>query len=388
MNTKHAKVIAMKIASTALLFLVVVSLPLLADETDAKTIVRGNLLAPKGFRAAAAKIRPCIVSIESFGGVSGEGKKGAGASFKPGEGPTTGVVISSDGYIVTSTFNFLNRPPIITVTFADGQRKVAKLLGRDETRKLCLLKIEGVSGLATPDNAPTSELKVGQWAIALGVGFGEAEPSLSAGIVSALNRISSRAIQTDANLSPANYGGPLVDIEGRLIGICVPLSPGSKEVAAGAEWYDSGIGFAVPLTGLDNVIAQLKEAKTLQQGYLGVQAGPTGDPPAGAVISKVLPKSAAEKAGLQEKDQILKVAGEEVIDVAQLSVLVSKHLLGETIKLTIKRGEETKEIDVRLGEMPPPPPMPKKPGEKEKPGEKKPEEPKPDEPKSEDGDVK
>jgi serine protease Do len=374
----------MKSVSMASLILAVICLPLLADEPDYKAVVRGNLLAPKAFRAAAAKIRPCLVSIESFGGVSGEGKKGAGASFKPGEGPTTGVVVSSDGYIVTSTFNFINRPPIITVTFADGQRKVAKLLGRDETRKLCLLKIEGVSGLATPEIAPTDELKVGQWAIALGVGFGEAEPSISAGIVSAMNRISGRAIQTDANLSPANYGGPLVDIEGRLIGVCVPLSPGSKEVAAGAEWYDSGIGFAVPLIGLDNVIAQLKEGKTLRQGYLGVQAGPYGDPPAGAEISKVLPGFAADKAGLKEKDQILKVGGEDVIDVTQLTVLIGKHLLGDVVQLTIKRGDETKEIDVTLGEMPPPPmPMPdpkllpKMPGEKGKPEEKKPEEPKP-----------
>jgi serine protease Do len=380
----------MKYASQALLLLAIAASSF-ADEPDAKAIVRGNRLAPKAFRAAAAKIRPCLVSIESFGGVSGAGKKGAGASFKPGEGPTTGVVISADGYIVTSTFNFLNRPPIITVTFADGQRKVARLLGRDETRKLCLLKIEGVSDLATPENAPTEELKVGQWAIALGVGFGEAEPSLSAGIVSAMNRISGRAIQTDANLSPANYGGPLVDIEGRLIGVCVPLSPGSKEVAAGAEWYDSGIGFAVPLTGLDSVIAQLKEGKTLQQGYLGVQAGPYGDPPAGAEISKIVPGFAADKAGLKERDQILKVAEEDVIDVTQLSVLIGKHLLGDVVKLTIRRGDETKEIEVTLGEMPPPPmPMPrltpKKPGDKDPAPEKKPEEPPPAEP--QEGDVK
>jgi serine protease Do len=378
-----------------LIFTVALAASLLADEPDAKAIARGNLLAPKAFRAAAATIRPCLVSIESFGGVSGEGKKGAGASFRPGEGPTTGVVISSDGYIVTSTFNFLNRPPIITVVFSNGQRKIAKLLGRDDTRKLCLLKIDNVSGLATPEHAPPSELKVGQWAIALGVGFGETEPAITAGIISATNRISGRAIQTDANLSPANYGGPLVDIEGRLIGVCVPLSPGSKDVAAGAEWYDSGIGFAVPLTGLDHVIAQLKEGKTLEQGYLGVQAGPYGDPPSGAEISKVLPGSAAEQAGLKEKDRILKVAGDEVVDVTQLSTLVGKHLLGEVVKLTIKRGEETQEIDVTLGEMPAPPPMPmpmpKKPGDKDKPEkpEDKPEEKKPEEPQPpEDGDVK
>ena len=374
----------MKYAAVLSIVATLVSLSF-AEEPDAKAIVRGNLLAPKAFRAAAAKIRPCVVSIETFGGVSGEGKQGAGASFKPGEGPTTGVVISTDGYIVTSTFNFLDRPPIITVVFADGQRRVAKLLGRDETRKLCLLKIDGVSGLATPEFAPTSELKVGQWAIALGVGFGEAEPSLSAGMISATNRISGRAIQTDANLSPANYGGPLVDIEGRLIGVCVPLSPGSKEVAAGAEWYDSGIGFAIPLVGLESVLAQLKEGKTLRSGFLGIQANAIGDPPSGVVISKVLPGSAAEKASLKEQDQILKINGEEVLDVTHLSVLISKHLLGEVVKLTLKRGDEQLEIEATLGEMPTPPPMPipmpipmpKSPDEK--PAEKKPAEDKPEE---------
>lgn len=359
------------------------SLLLLSALTQAdESTVRGNLLAPKAFRAAVAKVRPCIVSIESFGGVSGEAKKGAGASFRQGAGPTTGIVISPDGYIVTSTFNFLTRPPIITVIFPDGTRRVAKLLGRDETRKICLLKVEDVSNQPVPEFAPASDLKVGQWAIALGVGFGEAEPSLSAGIISALNRVSGRAVQTDANLSPANYGGPLVDIEGRLIGVCVPLSPGSKEVAAGAEWYDSGIGFAVPLAGLKPVIAQLKEGKTLQQGFLGVQAGPTGEPPSGAVIKKVLPGSAAENAGLKEGDQILKVAGHEVVDAAHLGTLVSKHLLGDTIALDVQRGEEKLTIEVTLGEAPKQPPMPmgrapgeKNEGEKDPPEKKEPEQP-------------
>jgi serine protease Do len=320
--------------------------------------VHGNLLAPKAFRAAATAVRPSVVSIETFGGVAtGGSSRGAGASFKPGEGPTTGLVISSDGYVISSTFNFLDRPPIITVVFSDGQRKVARLLGRDDTRKLCLLKIEGVSGLPVPEFAPLDQLKVGQWAVALGVGFGEEEPALSAGIISALNRISSRAVQTDANLSPANYGGPLIDIEGRVIGICVPLSPGSKETAAGAEWYDSGIGFAVPLSGLESIIGQLKEGKELKPGYLGVQAGPYGEPPSGVEIKKVLPGSAAEKGGLKDGDRILQLGDEPVIDTAHLTVLVNRHVLGDTVPLKVQRGEEQLTIEVTLGEMPAPMPM-------------------------------
>src|SRR5262249_28458348 len=159
--------------------------------------------------------------------------------------------ISSDGYIVTSTFNFLRKPPVITVVLADGQRHVARLLGRDETRKLCLLKIDGVTNLAVPQIAPRAELRVGQWTIAIWLGLGGPQPEIWAGILSATSRISGKAVQSDANTSPANYGGPLVDLDGRVIGICVPLTPGAQQEAAGAQWYDSGIGFAVPLDGLD-----------------------------------------------------------------------------------------------------------------------------------------
>jgi serine protease Do len=328
-----------------------------ATHADEKPSPRGNLLAPKAFRAAMAQVKSSVVSIETFGGVTASGKRGAGASFKPGEGPTTGVVISPDGYVLTSTFNFLDRAPIITVVFADGQRHVAKLQGRDDTRKICLLKVDDVADLPVPKISPAEELKVGQWAVALGVGFGESEPALSAGIISALNRASGRAIQTDANLSPANYGGPLIDIEGRVIGICVPLSPGSKETAAGAEWYDSGIGFAIPLSGLEPIIARLKEGETLQHGYLGIQAAPYGEPPAGAAVKKVLLGSAAEKAGLKEEDRIVRVNGQEVLDVAHLTVLLNKNLLGDVVKLDIRRGEEKLTVEATLGEMPKMPPM-------------------------------
>jgi serine protease Do len=324
---------------------------------EAKVLAGGNRLAPKAFRAAAAQVRPSIVSIETFGGVALGGKSGAGASFQQGEGPTTGLVLTSDGYIVTSTFNFQDRPPVITVVFSNGDRRVAKLLGRDDTRKLCLLKVDGATDLAVPPFTPRDEMRVGQWAVALGVGFGEHEPALSAGIVSALHRAGGRAVQTDANLSPANYGGPLVDIEGRVLGICVPLSPGSKETSAGAEWYDSGIGFAIPLAGLEPIVAQMKEGKTLQAGYLGIQSAPHGDPPAGAEVQKVLPDSAAQKAGLQEGDLVVRVNGEAVLDVAHLSALVNRHLLGDTLELEIQRGEEKKTVPVILGEMPKTPPQ-------------------------------
>lgn len=358
----------------------------------------GDLLAPKAFRAAAARVLPSTVTIESFGGVSGAGtKRGKMAGIRlPGEGPTTGVIVSSDGYIITSTFNFLKKPPIITVVLPDGQRKVAKLLGSDETRKLCLLKVDGVSDLPVPQFATRSQLRVGQWAVALGVGFGDDEPALSAGIISATSRIRGRAVQTDANLSPANYGGPLVDLDGRIIGICVPLSPQSAEVASGVEWYDSGIGFAVPLDGADALLERLKAGETIKQGYLGIQAQATPDKTAGAIIGQVVKDSPAEKVGIKAGDRVVAIDGAEVLDPPHLAVLIGKHDAGGELKVTLKRGEETIEVTATLAVMPPPQarpmvvPMPK-PGEEkpkeEKPGEGKPQDEKPKEP-GPDGDEK
>lgn len=221
-------------------------------ETNA---LNGFLLAPKAFRAAAAKVLPSVVVIETYGGATparpkakrptGEG--GAPVAQKPGEGPGTGLIISADGHILTSTYHFVREQPVITVVLPDDSQQVARLLARDDRRKLCLLKIEGVRNLPVPEFADPARLQIGQYAVAIGFGYGGDEPTLAAGIVSALNRLAGRAVQTDAKLNPAHYGGPLIDIEGRVIGINVPLSPKTDETLGGTEWYDSGIGFAVPI---------------------------------------------------------------------------------------------------------------------------------------------
>ena len=187
----------------------------------------------------------------------------AGTS-KPGIGPTTGLIVSEDGHILTSTFNFRHQPRIITVILRSGQKHVAKLLGRDDTRRICVLKIDTDEKLPLVQQVPVEQLRVGQWAISVGVGYGDFEPAVSAGIISARNRHHGRAVQTDANISPANYGGPLVAIDGRVIGICVALHPDGEGDAAGVEWYDSGIGFAIPLNGLDESLTKLKAGEDIR----------------------------------------------------------------------------------------------------------------------------
>ncbi len=322
-----------------------------APVPDAQAIRKGNLLASKAFRAAAKRVMPSLVTIESFGGSSSAQGK-IGGILKQGEGPSTGLVISADGYIVTSTFNFVKKPPIITIIFSDGTRRVAELVGRDDTRKICLLKVNGATDLPVPQFIPRAEMRVGQWAISVGIGYGDTDPALSAGIISATSRISGRAVQTDANTSPANYGGPLVDIEGRVFGICVPLSPRSG-TGSGVEWYDSGIGFAIPLHGADTLLAALKAGKTIRAGFLGVQVKTANADGSGVKVQKVQPGSAAEKAEVKDNDIILAVDGTKVLDPAHLKILISKHIAGEKIKLLVKRGDEEKEIEATLGEAPP-----------------------------------
>lgn len=309
-------------------------------------------LTSQAFRAAAAKIRPALVTIESFGGVSAvQGK--IGGIRQQGEGNTTGVMISPDGYIITSTFNFIQRPPVITVITSDGQRRVAQLLGRDETRKICLLKIDGVQGMPVPELVDPAKVEVGQWAISVGVGFGDTNAAVSAGIISAKNRVGGKALQTDANISPACYGGPLIDLEGRLIGICVPLNPQSQAIGAGVEWYDSGIGFAIPLAGAEGLLERLKAGERIMPAFLGVQ-GASDAQGRGLQISEVVAGSGAAAAGLQAEDVLLALAGEPTKDLMSLRKILGRFEAGAEVEVElIPKGESApKALKLVLGAPP------------------------------------
>lgn len=326
----------------------------LTQELTQADLFRAMSLTSKSFREAAKRIEPSLVTIESYGGVSAiQGRIGGIRS--QGEGNTTGVMISSDGYILTSTFNFIQQPPVISVITSDGKRRFAKLLGRDDTRKICLLKIENVSDMPVPKMVDESEVLVGQWAASLGVGYGDTSPALSIGIISAKNRIGGRAIQTDANISPANYGGPLIDSQGRMLGICVPMNPQSQAIGAGVEWYDSGIGFAIPIANADKLIERLKSGERIFPAFLGIQstANPEGD---GLFISRVVQKTAASGAGLQVEDILLEVNGEAVNDMLRLRRILNKFESGDSVELTVIRKETGKQdkIKIKLGVPPKP----------------------------------
>jgi serine protease Do len=309
-------------------------------------------LTSRAFRAAIEKIKPCLVTIESYGGVRTFAGR-IGGIRKQGDGPTTGVMLTHDGYILTSTFNFIQSQPLISVITPDGQRHNARLVGRDDIRKICLLKIENVSNLPTPEIARLDEMQVGQWALSVGIGFGDVEPAMARGILSAKNRIGGRAIQTDANTSPANYGGPLIDIQGRVMGICVPLNPQSQAIGAGVEWYDSGIGFAIPLDGNESLFARLKQGERIAPAFLGIQ-GSANPQVKGVSIQQTVPNSPAAGAGLTPEDVIIGINGQQISDLLGLKQIIDRLESGTEVRLQVLKGGTLPAVDLRITLAAPP----------------------------------
>jgi serine protease Do len=305
-------------------------------------------LEEQAIRAAVAAVAPAVVRIETIGGLERVG------GVLVGTGPTSGLIVSDDGYIVSSAFNFIQQPTSILVTLPGGQRSAARIVSRDHARMLVLLKVATESKLPVPTAVPRSEMTVGQWAIAVGRTYDQPEPNLSVGVLSATNRVWGKAIQTDAKISPSNYGGPLIDIQGRVLGVLVPLSPqtrpqesGVGEVA-GAEWYNSGIGFAVPLAEINERLETLKGGKDLHPGLLGISLKPGDIYALPAEIAASQPGSPAYKAGVKAGDVVVEIDGQKIVRQSQLKHALGARYAGDTVKLVLKRGESQVEASIQL----------------------------------------
>lgn len=306
-----------------------------------------NEALEKATKEAVRKVAPSVVQIVTQGGTDMVVATAKGAAFRKALGPTTGVVVSEDGYIVSSLFNFLNDPTTILVGVPGREEPVvAKRVANDRSRMLTLLKIDA-KGLPVPSGVARKEIQEGQFTVALGRTLDvkrSAPPSVSVGIVSALDRIWGKAIQTDAKISPLNYGGPLVDFQGRVQGILIPASPQGEEVTAGFEWYDSGIGFAIPFEDVLAVLPKLKQGKDLYKGILGI--GFKGQDLYSLVpeIGLVSKDSAAEKAGLKPGDKIVEVEGRPVTRRAQLQHVLGTRYEGEKVSLKYERDGKVVEV--------------------------------------------
>jgi putative serine protease PepD len=301
--------------------------------------------APQGtVEQVAAKVLPSVVSIEVTEG--------------SGLGSGSGIVISSDGLILTN--NHVGGKGDLSVTFSDGRSVRAKLIKADPSTDLAVIKAQGISDATPITFGNSGALRVGQEVVAIGAPLGLAG-TVTTGIVSALNRpvLPSETgsggdesvidgIQTDAPINPGNSGGALVDMNGNLVGITSAIA--SLGSALGGQSGSIGLGFAIPIDQAKIIAEQLAAGKTVAHALLGVQVTNSTDATQhGALIREVSEGGAAQKAGLQSGDVVTRMDDRLIDNEAALVAGVRSQQPGKKVTLTYIRNGQTKTTEVTLG---------------------------------------
>jgi putative serine protease PepD len=288
-----------------------------------------------------AKTAPGVafVQAEAAGGSGGTG---------------SGFLIDGQGHVVTND-HVVDAGDRFTVRFGEeGDPIPAKVVGQDRSTDLAVLEVDPkkVPAETKPlELASSSDLRPGDTAIAIGSPFG-LSGTVTTGIISALDREIqspngfpiSGVLQTDAAINPGNSGGPLLDAQGRVIGV-------NSQIASGSAQQNSGVGFAVPVDTVKEVVPQLLRGGEIKRAYLGVSSGPaqSGD---GAVVVSITPSGPAADSDLRVGDRIVKVEDRAIEDPSDLSNSVLDFKPGDRVSLTVVRGGDERTIDVRLGTRP------------------------------------
>lgn len=317
----------------------------------------------------ADRLRPAVVNIDTEATVSSSspfGSQQMPKDFKDffekffgqtpdrkqrRQGTGSGFIVSEDGYIVTNN-HVVEQADKITVRLLDKRHFTAKVVGADPKTDVALLKIEA-DDLPHVVMGNSDNLKVGEWVVAIGNPFG-LDHTVTTGIVSAKGRVIGAGpyddfIQTDASINPGNSGGPLFDFHGEVVGMNTAI------IAQG-----QGIGFAVPVNVVKDIIDQLRDKGKVVRAELGVMIQPVTkelaesfglDEPKGALISQVLAGSPAEKAGLRAGDIVIEFKGKKIESFHDLPKIVNIQPVGSSHKVKILRDGKTKTLTVKLGEQ-------------------------------------
>ena len=300
---------------------------------------------------AVRRAAPAVV------GISTRAEPGPPAWFPFAQGTGSGVVVEPSGLVLTNR-HVVGAARNVFVILQDGRRLPARVLGDDPRNDLALLKVQAES-LPAAELGDSDRLQVGQLVVAIGNPLG-LQTTVTAGVVSALNRslrtpygLMEGLIQTDASINPGNSGGPLVDSEGRVVGI-------NTAVLAGAQ----GIGFAVPARAAAQLLARFSRTGTVAGAWLGIAAvnlwleepGPGREASLGALVLSVTPGGPADRAGLQPLDVILSMDGKPVEGFDGLRRRLAAVSAGELVVLEVRRGDRVLQLPVvagRLGEVAP-----------------------------------
>jgi serine protease Do len=279
---------------------------------------------------------------------------------------SSGLVVGEDGFILCplriTGWPKASRP--LFVDLADGQSFPATVVGSDERLRLALVKI-GLTGMRPLEPVPEAEIRAGRLAIALGYPHmrpsGET-PQLTFGIVSRTGALfgihpAFLALATDAAVSEANRGGPLVDVDGRLLGILVDVDDtnlqGYMTRARGAYAGNAGLGFAVPWSVIERILPRLKEGGVLKPALLGIATADTRD---GVEVVNVNEKSAegqptaAKRAGIEKGDVILSIGGKEVRTTRELKTAIAAFSAGDKTTIRIRRAGTESDLTVSFAD--------------------------------------
>ena len=270
----------------------------------------------------------------------------------------TGVIITQDGYIITNA-HVVEKAIDITVVLNEGKHMEAKLVGVAEEHDIAVLKING-DNFHQAKIADSDKLQIGRWAIALGNPYSfiikDSKPTLSFGVISALNRnfsdpstrdnkIYKRMIQTDAAINPGNSGGPLVNIHGEVIGInTFILSESGGSV---------GIGFAIPINRVKKVVYELVQfgrIRTIDYGFQIVQKQASNYDTPNLVVVRMKKNSPCEKAGLKLGDTLTAINGFTISDRADINLAVIDIFVGDEVVLDIIRDKQKMQISYIIEE--------------------------------------
>ena len=328
------------------------------DFTEAAERSVNGVVHIKSTSVRASASQPQMVDpFEYFFGFGGRGQQ---RQQQPVVGYGSGVIISDDGYILTNS-HVVENATEIEVTLNDNRSFAAKLVGRDPSTDIALLKVDE-NGLPTIPFGDSDTLKVGEWVLAVGNPF-NLTSTVTAGIVSAKGRgnVFSRKggdmrvesfIQTDAAVNPGNSGGALVNIRGELVGINTAIYSETGNFA--------GYSFAVPISIAAKVAADLKQYGTVQRAILGITIADINSALAkekkltvteGAYVNGFAERSSAKEAGVEEGDVITAVNGVKVKSVSELQEQVNRYRPGDKVLLKVSRGNNTKQITVELRNM-------------------------------------
>lgn len=292
--------------------------------------------------AIAESVLPSVVSILIEAGEN----SGSGSGF----------IVQSDGYILTN--NHVAAPAAnggeLTVVFDNGDKVIAKIVGRNTSYDLAVLKVDR-DGLPAAVLGDSSAVRVGEVAIAIGAPLG-LNGTVTAGIISSLDRPVTaggsgelafiNAIQTDAAINPGNSGGPLLDGTGRVIGINSAIATLAGTI--GGESGSIGLGFSIPIDTAKRIAEELIATGDSQTPIIGVVLNTafTGD---GAQVSEITPGGPAEKAGVREGDVITGFNGRQVADSTELVVVIRSYAPGEEIEITLTRNGQSSTVSLALG---------------------------------------